>query len=340
MSGDELPFDELASAYLDNEVTPDERAVVEADPQLLARADEFSGVRASLADTDVSSFDFDALMSGALAEYDTVIAAGASMASADTPDEPSTATVTAIADPGDSSAGRAVTSLADARRRKERRSGVWAALAAVAVVAGGVVLVSRVGGSESKKDLASSAAPDAAAATTAAAAPAAEAPKLAAAATEAPAPEIAMSEADAELQFPAATEAAAPAATEAPAADTAAPAAGAASETTIGSIDAPGAPTEDVAPTDTVALLLFSSAEQVQAFVRSLSPLEAEQSSARLENRCDVGGAPVREVIWQRVSGTQGVTGVLYLVPDRAAPTDAVIVDGGCGVLVRVPIGS
>ncbi|HKA04547.1 MAG TPA: zf-HC2 domain-containing protein [Acidimicrobiales bacterium] len=44
---DEL--DELASAYLDGEVTPDERARVEADPDLRARVGELGAVRAALA---------------------------------------------------------------------------------------------------------------------------------------------------------------------------------------------------------------------------------------------------------------------------------------------------
>jgi hypothetical protein len=42
-------FDELASAYLDGEVTPGERARVEADPDLLARVSELRAVRSALA---------------------------------------------------------------------------------------------------------------------------------------------------------------------------------------------------------------------------------------------------------------------------------------------------
>lgn len=50
----ELPPDEmsweLASAYLDNEATPDERARVEADPSLLALVHELGGVQTLLAE--------------------------------------------------------------------------------------------------------------------------------------------------------------------------------------------------------------------------------------------------------------------------------------------------
>jgi hypothetical protein len=41
--------DELASAYLDGEATPAERAQVEADPQLMARVGELGAVRSALA---------------------------------------------------------------------------------------------------------------------------------------------------------------------------------------------------------------------------------------------------------------------------------------------------
>jgi hypothetical protein len=46
-----LPDDELASAYLDDAVDADERARVENDPDLLARADQLAGIRRAVATT-------------------------------------------------------------------------------------------------------------------------------------------------------------------------------------------------------------------------------------------------------------------------------------------------
>jgi hypothetical protein len=46
-------FDELASAYLDGEVTPDERALVDGDPAVLARVEELRLARDALASTPV-----------------------------------------------------------------------------------------------------------------------------------------------------------------------------------------------------------------------------------------------------------------------------------------------
>jgi hypothetical protein len=48
-------FDELASAYLDGEVTPDERARVEGDPALRARVEDLRLARDALASTPVDA---------------------------------------------------------------------------------------------------------------------------------------------------------------------------------------------------------------------------------------------------------------------------------------------
>jgi hypothetical protein len=60
--------DELSSAYLDDEATPEERARVESDPALLARAEELRSVRDALAVpvTPPPAADRDARISAAL----------------------------------------------------------------------------------------------------------------------------------------------------------------------------------------------------------------------------------------------------------------------------------
>ncbi|MDQ1422936.1 MAG: hypothetical protein QOD72_434, partial [Acidimicrobiaceae bacterium] len=44
-----VPDDELASAYLDDDADADERALVESDPDLRARADRLAGIRRAVA---------------------------------------------------------------------------------------------------------------------------------------------------------------------------------------------------------------------------------------------------------------------------------------------------
>jgi hypothetical protein len=76
---DEL--DELASAYLDGEVTPDERAQVDADPDLVARVGELRAVRSALAappgQPDASTRE--RALAAARAEASARAAAGATM---------------------------------------------------------------------------------------------------------------------------------------------------------------------------------------------------------------------------------------------------------------------
>lgn len=72
MNDDELPLNaELASAYLDDELDPTERASVETDPEVMSMVDSFSRVRALLsASDDVDAGTRSAAIAAALAEFD------------------------------------------------------------------------------------------------------------------------------------------------------------------------------------------------------------------------------------------------------------------------------
>ena len=99
----------LASAYLDGDVTVDERARVEADPALLVEVDRLRYVRALLADTEPSSISVrESLLANALDAWDRV------------PAPP--------------------VSLAERRRATTNRRLLGAAAALMLVLAGGVVL--------------------------------------------------------------------------------------------------------------------------------------------------------------------------------------------------------
>jgi negative regulator of sigma E activity len=72
MNDEELPInDELASAYLDAELDPTERAAVSADPEVMATVESFARVRSALGEIEpvVGSAKDDAL-AAALAEFD------------------------------------------------------------------------------------------------------------------------------------------------------------------------------------------------------------------------------------------------------------------------------
>jgi|GEM_PF-2783814 len=74
MNDEELPInDELASAYLDDELDPTERAAASADPQVMARVESFARVRSALGEVErvVGSAKDDAL-AAALAEFDVL----------------------------------------------------------------------------------------------------------------------------------------------------------------------------------------------------------------------------------------------------------------------------
>ncbi len=108
----------LASAYLDGDATADERALVEAEPELLAQVEQFRRVRALLAVTEPSSISVrESLLATALAAWDRVPEAERTGSRDSTP-----------------------TSLADRRRATANRRLLAAAAAIVFVLAGGIVL--------------------------------------------------------------------------------------------------------------------------------------------------------------------------------------------------------
>jgi hypothetical protein len=105
----------LASAYLDGDVTADERARVEADQALLAEVERLRYVQVLLSSTEPPSISVrETLLANALAAWDRV---------------PTTATTTTTP-----------TSLADRRRTNTNRRLMGVAAAIVLVLAGGIVL--------------------------------------------------------------------------------------------------------------------------------------------------------------------------------------------------------
>jgi hypothetical protein len=105
----------LASAYLDGDVTADERARIEADQELLAEVERLRYVQVLLATTEPSSISVrETLLANALAAWDRV---------------PTTATTTATP-----------TSLADRRRTPTNRRLMGVAAVIMLVLAGGIVL--------------------------------------------------------------------------------------------------------------------------------------------------------------------------------------------------------
>jgi hypothetical protein len=129
---DEL--DELISAYLDGEVTPEERARVEEDPQLLARVDELRSV------VDLWAQD---LPCPTDAERDAVLAvalAGVTAAAAD-----------------DGRTPTSLTTVRAGRTRWARPAALVASAVAVVVLAGGAVSMIAGGGDGGGDDLAATA---------------------------------------------------------------------------------------------------------------------------------------------------------------------------------------
>ncbi|MGI9644377.1 MAG: hypothetical protein ACR2O6_03605 [Ilumatobacteraceae bacterium] len=129
---------ELASAYLDGDVTPDERAIVEASPDLLAEVEQLRLVRGLLADVEPSAISArEEHLAAALAAWDRL---------------PDVERIAAVRDStpagvdGAAAAGAsAVTttrpsSLADRRRARNRNWTLAAAAGLVAVLAGGIVV--------------------------------------------------------------------------------------------------------------------------------------------------------------------------------------------------------
>jgi hypothetical protein len=147
--------DELANAYLDGEVTADERARVDGDPRLLARVETLRQVRALVADVEEPSISVRELqLAAALDSWDRLPGAAASTDA--TPTSLDHAAAGAITRPRASSAGRA--------SRWNRRL-VAAAAAAVVVVGAGIALqtLTRIGDDDSTTADDASTADDAAA---------------------------------------------------------------------------------------------------------------------------------------------------------------------------------
>ena len=137
MNDEELPIhDELASAYIDDELDPDERAAASADPEVMATVESFARVRSALGEIDPSDGNArDAAVAAALAEFD---ARHVAVSAAVRP-----ATVTSL----------------QSRRRTYRA--LTSVAAAVAVLAIGIVAVNgtRGGDDKSSSEVALNAAP-------------------------------------------------------------------------------------------------------------------------------------------------------------------------------------
>jgi hypothetical protein len=126
MNDEELPInDELASAYLDDELDSTERASVSADPEVMATVESFARVRSALSEFEpVAGSAKNAALAAALAEFDALHVAATAAAPV--------ATVTSLQ--SHRRAYRALTSVA----------------AAVAILAIGVAAISSTRGDDTK----------------------------------------------------------------------------------------------------------------------------------------------------------------------------------------------
>ena len=126
MNDEELPInDELASAYLDDELDPTERAAASADAEVMATVESFARVRSVLGDVaPVDGSAKDAALAAALAEFDALHLAATAAAPVAT-----------------------VTSLQSRRRAYRALTGV---AAAVAILAIGVAAINGTRGSDDK----------------------------------------------------------------------------------------------------------------------------------------------------------------------------------------------
>ncbi len=313
MSPEDFSLDELAGAYLDDEVTPEERATAESDPAVVARVAEFRALRGALAadaapGAPAGAAGTDEMITRALALYDELRGdSGGPVSSADgTP-------------------SRAPTPIVRLADRPRRIAAPWAWVAAAAAVAGGLFVVGRAIGVRDESSISASDGPAAEATTDAAAfeqsagaAPAmteaATASSVAAsAAIPAAAPVATIGSIDGGAAVATAGPLEAPAATEAPAA-AAATATDAATATTVVS---------------------FTAEEQLTLYVTSLAGGPAAERNKLVvpPANCQLSGTPVEEVSWR------GTTGVLYLIPDATNPASAQIVGANCIVLVAVVVG-
>ena len=141
MTDDQL---ELVNAYLDGEATPDERALVESDAELLAEVARLRTVRNALSDVAPPSASArESAIAAALAVFDELPAAAAAPAA-----------------PAPRSDATAPTNIVpfERRRRMRRIQGLSAAAVAVLIVAGGIAISQRDDGdSTAERDLDSAA---------------------------------------------------------------------------------------------------------------------------------------------------------------------------------------
>jgi hypothetical protein len=137
MTADDLTPEELASAYLDGEATPDERALVESDPALLALVATYRGLSRRVAEPVTAPPGRDAAIAAALRAARP--APGAA---------PSSANIRVLPSRWE--------------RWQPRLSTIAGAAAAVVLVAGAIGILSQLGGGSGDDDTASEAgeAPD------------------------------------------------------------------------------------------------------------------------------------------------------------------------------------
>lgn len=130
MNDEELPLnDERASAYLDNELDPVERASASADPEVMATVESFARVQAALGEIGAAPGSAkNAALAAALAEFDALRVAAS----------PAAATAT-------------VTSLQSRRRTYRALTGVAAAVAILAIG------IAAINGARGRNDSASTA---------------------------------------------------------------------------------------------------------------------------------------------------------------------------------------
>jgi hypothetical protein len=323
-------LDELVSAYLDGEATPDERVRVEADPALLSRVALFAGVRGELgADVTLAAEDSrESSIAAALGVFDAEVANAASAAGGLVDDagprvddaEPRVAAATLAAT---TPIPAAPTSIATAREQRARR---WRPLLAVAGAAAiGVAAMSALSNRSANDDQITTAG-------------------------DAPVETIASIEGGA--------DAAASVQQDALADTGAAEVAPSLPSETSAAAAAPAVVSTDRAFTTEAPAVALTTEEQLQSYAADLSSrLEAKvagpsttaatesggaatgdsaepSAATSLEGPCpEVAGVFVTTVTWQ------GADGMLLLAPDVIDATNATIVSVDCVVLVSVALG-
>lgn len=318
MNADDFSLDELASAYLDNEVTPDERVQAAADPAVIARVGEFRSLKSVLA-ADMTD-EQPSVAIGA----DDMIARAMELFDEQHSDEQHAIVGNDLPTTSSVIAGGRVSPL---RGRSLRRSIPWSGLAIAAAVLGGVFLVGRLANGPKSESKSASVA-DSAATTAAAAADAAS--QAAPAATDAAAVTEAATATDAAPSaFPQSVPVTIDSIGAAAAIDSAS---GGAPATDAPAATDAAAATEAAAPATTV--VSFTAEEQIRAYVAASVGADRSRLSVVPPANCQLNGIAVEAVTWQ------GVPGILVLSPDADAPTRAEVVDSACTVLVGITIGT